>query len=192
MNTAATNLPPPLSMDSGFRRNDERGQAAASLDVQHADQGEQPPRRVEVQLDLAVEAFLEQLGRLVVDRAAGHVDRLEALGRIGADRFEIAFADREIVAHRPLEAGEAEADRLERAAFLVLDLDGEAIVLDAQQDPERSFLALGPKEIVLEQVEDRDLALLLDLVAAADDRPLVKLDVDDPRRAHCATVSGGA
>src|ERR1700712_155019 len=115
----------------------------------------------------------------------------QPFGRIGADGFEIAFADREIVAHRPLEPGEAEADRLELAPFLVLHDDGEAIVLDAQQDPERPLLPLGLEEIALEQIEDGDLALLLDLVAAADDRPLVQLDVDDPRLAHERVSSGG-
>ena len=85
------------------------------LDVEHADQGEQPPRGVEIHLDLAVQALLEQLGGLVVERRAGPCRSPRCpRGAVGADRLEIGFADREIVADRAAEAGEADADRLER------------------------------------------------------------------------------
>src|SRR3546814_3807996 len=78
--------------------------------MKHADQGEQPPRGVEIHVDLAVQGFPQQLGRVVVKRAAGHVDRLDPVRAVGADRFEIAVANGEIVADRPTEAGEAEAN----------------------------------------------------------------------------------
>src|SRR5688572_25530720 len=69
-------------------------------DMQHADQGKEPPRGGEVGFDLALEPFEQQLGGFVVDAAAGHVDRLD-LARGGAtDRLVIAVADREVVADR--------------------------------------------------------------------------------------------
>src|SRR3712207_2489063 len=59
-----------------FRRNDHASQApAASLDVEHADEREQAAGGVEIQFDLAVQAFLEGLRRFVVDRAPRYVDR---------------------------------------------------------------------------------------------------------------------
>src|SRR6185295_13124011 len=82
------------------------------LDVKDADQGEQAAGGVEIHLDLAGEAFLEELGGLVVQAAPGHVDRLDSFGAAGADRLEVGIADLEIVADRAAEAGEAHADRL--------------------------------------------------------------------------------
>ncbi len=112
------------------------------------------------------------------------------LGEFGAHRFEIALADGEIVAHRPLEAGKAEADRLQRLVVVILQLDREAIVLDPEQDPERPVMLLRLEDIAFEQIEDGDLALPLDLLAAADDRPLVQLDIDDPRVGHGILLAG--
>src|SRR5688500_12682739 len=80
----------------------------ALFDVQDADQGEEASGGVEVHLDLVLQAVLEELGSLVVDAAPGHVDRLDALGRVRADGFEIAFADREIVLEGALEAAEGQ------------------------------------------------------------------------------------
>src|SRR3546814_10690634 len=50
---------------------------SSALDVEHADQREQAPRGVEIDLDLAVETFDQHLRRLVVQRAARPVDRSE-------------------------------------------------------------------------------------------------------------------
>src|SRR3546814_12666670 len=52
---------------------------SSALDVEHADQREQAPRGVEIDLDLAVETFDQHLRRLVVQRAARHVDGLDLL-----------------------------------------------------------------------------------------------------------------
>src|SRR3546814_3113567 len=87
---------------------------SSALDVEHADQREQAPRGVEIDLDLAVETFDQHLRRLVVQRAARHVDGLDLLRGRRADRLIIAVADREIVADRPAKAPEAEDDRFER------------------------------------------------------------------------------
>src|SRR5690349_17436091 len=48
---------------------------ASCLDVQGADQGEEAPRRVEVDLDLAGEPLAQKLRALVVQTAAAHVER---------------------------------------------------------------------------------------------------------------------
>src|SRR3546814_3303623 len=93
-------------------------------------------------------------------------------------------ANGEIVADRPTEAGEAEANGIERLAPFTLEVDGQPIVLDPQQDLERSLVTAGREMILLEQIEDRDSSLLLDIGVATDDRSVVELDIDDARFAH--------
>src|SRR3546814_17350504 len=70
---------------------------SSALDVKDADQGEQAPRGVEIDLDLAVESPDQHPRRVVVQRPARHVDCLDLLCRRGADRLIIAVADREKV-----------------------------------------------------------------------------------------------
>src|SRR5688572_8697814 len=104
----------PLSPCAGMRERTAASQADAravwSFDVEHADQREQAPRGVEIDVDLAVQCALQQLGRFVVDRAPGHIDGLDFMLGPCPHRFEIALADREIIADRAAEAGQAHAD----------------------------------------------------------------------------------
>ena len=109
-----------------------------------------------------------------------------------ADRAEIGVADREIVADRPAEAGEADADRVQRRAGFVHQLDGEPAFLDAQADAIGAVMAGDGEDVRFEQVEDGDSPLLLDIGVAAEDRALVELDVDDPRVGHARLLAGAA
>ena len=154
------------------------------LDVEDADQGEQAPGGVEIHVHLAGEAFLQQFGALVVEAAAGHVDRLDAAGAVAAHGFEIGIADREIVADRAAEAGEPDADDAQVRAGRIGQEDGEPALLDSQGDAVGAVMAERVEMILLEQVEDRDPPLLLDVGIAAQDRALVELDVDDPLVGH--------
>ena len=63
-----------------------RATLAHAPDVQDADQREQAPRGVEVELDLAGQALAQQLGAFVVQAAAAHVDGLDLrrAGRCGS------------------------------------------------------------------------------------------------------------
>ena len=160
--------------------------------MEHADQGEQAPGGVEIHLDLAGEAFLEQLGGFVVQGAAGHVDRLDAPGAVAAHRFEIGIADREIVADRAAEAGEADADRARGSPPPVAQLDREPASSTRRRDAERPVMAGDVEMIALEQVEDGDSPLLLDVGVAPEDRALVELDVDDPGVGHARLLAGAA
>ena len=47
---------------------------ALAAPMQDTDQREKPPRRVKVQLDLAVKPFLEKFAAIVVQRPPRHVD----------------------------------------------------------------------------------------------------------------------
>src|SRR3546814_12528220 len=87
---------------------------SSALDVEHADQREQAPRGVEIDLDLAVETFDQHLRRLVVQRAARHVDGPDLLRGRRAERLLIAVADREIVAYQLAKATGATHDGMER------------------------------------------------------------------------------
>ena len=51
----------------------------------------------DIDLGLAVEAFLQDARAFVMDAAPGHVDRLDLAGRQTFHRFEIALADLEVI-----------------------------------------------------------------------------------------------
>src|SRR5215469_574473 len=65
--------------------------------MQHADQCEQAPRGIEVDLDLIGEPLHQQRGALVVQQAATHVDRLDLREARTADRLVVAFAHHEVI-----------------------------------------------------------------------------------------------
>ena len=92
--------------------------------MEHADQREQPPRRVEIDRDLAVEPVHQHLGRLVVEGAARHVDGLDLLRGRGLDRLIIAVADREIIADRTAKSAKAEDDPNRLRQLLVDQITG--------------------------------------------------------------------
>src|SRR5450756_1732304 len=66
---------------------------ALTLPVQHADQGEQPARGVEIDRHLVLEPLHQDVRSVVVDGAPPHVDGLDLVGRRGADSLIIAVAD---------------------------------------------------------------------------------------------------
>src|SRR5262249_62420220 len=101
--SACAGPPPSGSARSWARRRTAPPAAAAaaaiasSLPMQHADQGEQAPCGVEVELHLARQPIHQDIGALVVQGAAGHVERLDAVGRGGADGGVVAVADGVVV-----------------------------------------------------------------------------------------------
>src|SRR5581483_3364437 len=103
-----------------------------AAEVQRADQREQPTRGVEVDLDLAFQAFPQHLRTFVVQAAPAHVDRLDLRRRGGADRAVVAVADLEIILHDPAERRERQDEAVEVAIPGVADIDDQAILLDAE------------------------------------------------------------
>src|SRR5258708_24419380 len=65
--------------------------------MKHGDERKQPPRGIEVDGDLMLEALYQELGALVVQSPPSHVDRLDLAWRRRADRLVIALANQEIV-----------------------------------------------------------------------------------------------
>src|SRR5262245_65730304 len=84
------------STDLGFNAG-SGAPTASALPMQHADEREQPPRGLEIDQNLALEALHQELGALVVECAAAHVERLDALRRRATDRPVIAVADDAVV-----------------------------------------------------------------------------------------------
>src|SRR5690242_12906817 len=76
---------------------------ASSPDVQDAHQGEEPPSRIEIDVDLVRKLVAQKLRSLIVQAAAADIDRLDLRWARGADRRVVALADQEIIAHDPAE-----------------------------------------------------------------------------------------
>src|SRR5690606_14479497 len=70
---------------------------ASALPMQRTDQGEEPPRGIEVDMNLVLEPFDQKPRSFVVQAAAAHVDGFDAGRGFGPDRGVIAFANLEIV-----------------------------------------------------------------------------------------------
>src|SRR5260370_32413031 len=68
--------------------------------MKHGDERKQPPRRIEVDGDLMLEALYQELGALVVQSPPSHVDCLDLAWRCRADCLVIALANQEIVLHK--------------------------------------------------------------------------------------------
>ena len=132
-----------------------------------------------------------QFTEAVIDNgvAGKHVDRFETVGRVGPKRFVIAVADREIIADQTPKARKAEADRIEWGVCLVLKINDQPIVFDAEEDSERPLSSTRIEAVALEQVEDGDLLFLLHIVIAPDNRSLVELDANDALVRHGPSVS---
>src|SRR5882757_1384145 len=106
---------------SRIQRSDMIDMKYLTPDVQHADQREQPPRGIEIDLDLVVETLLEHLGAVVVQASPRHVDGFD-LGRCRtANRLVVTIADREIISDRTAERGEREHDGVERCFVFMAD-----------------------------------------------------------------------
>jgi hypothetical protein len=86
--------------------------------MQHAEQREQAPRGIEIDVDLALQARLQQRRAFVVQAAAAHVERFDLRRRRGADRLEIAFADQEIILDHAAERRQRQHDAAMRGSSL--------------------------------------------------------------------------
>src|SRR5690606_14178341 len=150
--------------------------------MQDADQGEETAGGVEIGIDLALQAFAQQFRSLVVDAAPRHVDGLDLRRRRALDGLVVAVADLEIVLHDPAEGRERQDDLAERRCLFVADVEDQAVLLDGEHELERPLVVGGAhrgEDVLLDQVEDRDLALMLDIRRPAHHAALVELHVDE-------------
>ena len=161
--------------------------------MQYADQSEEPPRGLEVHVDLAFQPLDQQFRTLVVDPAPGHVDGLD-FGSAGlADRLIIAVADGKIVPDRPPESTQGEDQRLQRLAIFSADRNDQPALLDAEPELVGSGIAIlmlfeRLEIIFLDQIENGDPALLFDIGVAPQNRGFIKFDGYDARIGHSALL----
>jgi hypothetical protein len=148
--------------------------------MQHADQREQPARGVKVHLDLAGEPLHQELRALVVQPAPPHVDCLDLARHGGANRLIVALADHEVILHDFPERREREHVKDDRRAVGKPDVEGESILGDAEMQRVGSGVMPRRREhVLLQEVVDRDRALVLDIGIGTTDRAFVERDSDE-------------
>src|SRR5262245_9649298 len=103
--------------------------------MQYAEQRKQPPRRVEVGLDLAVEPLFEGLAPFVVKAAARHVDSLDLTRRRVADRVVVALADHEIILDDPAERRHRQAEHDHPLVALGVNVENETSLGSRELEP---------------------------------------------------------
>ena len=143
---------------------------------------------------LRLSRSMQDARAFVVQAAPAHVDRLDLVGRRGADRRVIAVADHEVVLHDALN-GVSES----RCAITGLPSsrrmsNTSRLSVDAEMQRVRPAVVADRRErIVLEQIVDRDRALVLDVGTGAADRSLVERHRDEPvagRLALACVIAG--
>src|SRR5579862_3725690 len=97
--------------------------AMLTSDMQHAEQREEPPCRVEVDLDAIGKTLAQLLAAFIVQSAAAHIDRFDAAGARLAHGVVIAAADHEIVFDDLAERRERQHDLLERLVRDVANIE---------------------------------------------------------------------
>ena len=156
---------------------------AAGIGLHGADQGEQPAGGVEIHLELVVEPGAQQLGRLVVEAAAGHVDGFDLVGRGGLDGVVIAVADAEIVADQAAERGQRQIVRGDRLVGVGVAHVEHDVIADDRDVQRIGPLRLDPGRVelvVLDQIVDGDAPLMHLVGIDRGDGIGVERDGDDP------------
>ena len=116
-----------------------------------------------------------------MDAAPAHVDRLDLVGRRGADRLVIAFADQIVVLDDAAQRRQREQMRHHRRAVLEANVEHQPVAVDRQMQRVRAAVVADRREgVLLEQIVDRDRALVLDVRIGAADRSFVEGDGDQP------------
>src|ERR1051325_4862439 len=110
---------------------------ALALQMQDADQGEQPARGVGIDLDLSLQPLPEQRGAFVVYAAPAHVQGLDLLRRRLADGLEVAVTDQEVVLDHAAEGREREHHPPMRRLVDQADIEDETVFLDGDRKSTR-------------------------------------------------------
>ena len=110
-----------------------------------------------------------------MNAAAAHIDSFDLVGRGGADRLIVAVADHEVVLHDAAERRQRQKMHHAGRAVLPLDVEHQAIAGDADMQGIRTAeVALRHEQVLLDQIVDRDRALMLDVRPRPPDRFLIE------------------
>src|SRR3954454_21122792 len=162
----------------------------SALPMQREDQREQAPGGVVIDQNLAAEPLHQKLGGLVVQPAPAHVDGFDLRGHRGADRLEIAVAQEFVVADHAPERTEGEEMGYHRRAVRRPDLEAELLFDKPKMQRVRPLVLVRDRERVgLQDVVDRDGALVLLIRVAAPDRRLVERHCDETIAGRARLVS---
>ena len=160
--------------------------------MQGADQCEQPARGVEIDVDLPGEPLTQELGALVVQAAPAHVERLDLRGTELLDGGVVALAHQEVVLHDLAEGREGQHDVAQLAIVVGMHAEHQALLEDADMQLVGTGLAAHQREVVLlQKIEQRHGALVLDLGRAARYRFLVQHDIDEAATERHSLSRGG-
>ncbi len=100
--------------------------------MQDADEGEEAARGFVVDVGFVLETGLKEAGALVVQAAAAHVDRLDALGAALLDGEHVAVDEELVVLDDAAERAEGEDDRRQWRVGFVTDIEDETAFLDRE------------------------------------------------------------
>src|SRR5260370_42367823 len=114
--------------------------------MKHGDERKQPPRRIEVDGDLMLEALYQEVGALVVQSPPSHVDRLDLAWRRRADRLVIALANQEIVLHEATKRRERQMMCNDRPVVLGAEIEDEPVAHQINREAIASPLAPHGRE----------------------------------------------
>ena len=161
--------------------------------MQDADQSEETPSGLEVDVDLPFQPLDKQFRALIVDPAPCHIDRFDFCGTGLADRLVIAVANREIIADRSPEPAQCQDQRLQRFAILPSDRNHQPAFLNAEPELIGSCIAIlmlfeRLEIIFLDQIKNGDPSFLLDIGIAPQDRGFIEFDGYDARIGHSALL----
>src|SRR5260221_13153813 len=98
--------------------------------MEAADQGEQAPRRIVVELDLAREPLAQYVGAFVMQGAAAHIDGFDLRPCRAPDGRAIARADVEIFFDDAAEPRQRQDEAIDRFVAGIPAIETETDVLD--------------------------------------------------------------
>ncbi len=153
------------------------------LPMKGAEQRKQAPGGRFVHADLPVEPLHDKGAAFGVQGAPRHVDGLDLGWRRGLYGLEIALADQEIIFDDFPEGVERKKKGCARIICVPRrDREGEAVLNDRDCEMVRAGRSGHKLERVLfEKIVNRNLALVVDFRRVAPNRPLVEVDLDQPR-----------
>lgn len=145
--------------------------------MQRIDERKQAARGFMIEGNLALKAFFEQVRAVIMNAATAHIDGFDLSGRGVFQSLIIAFADHGIVTHDRLERGQRQHElmRIVRARHF----ENKAVFFE-RQTQRKSLIrrAFGQKFVAFDEVENGDLALMLDLIGGAGEALFVDVDAD--------------
>src|SRR5215475_3165577 len=143
---------------------------ALALPVQHADQGEQATRGIEIDHHLSLESFHQNTRTVIVNGAPAHIDGFDLVGSRSPNRLIVTVADHVVVLDDAAQRRQREQMRHHGRVVFEPNVENQTIAIYAQVKRVRTIVVSDwCKRVLLEKIVDRDLTLVLDIrIGSAD------------------------